>query len=150
MWGLCPEVAKQWQLLESHLIAATEHIFTEANVRHTPGFTWFRTPSAYFYLKRFNTCQRMVECAMSARDAFLPLMAICSYAISLTHNFTVESAPWGIMLQAKGLRPEWVKMLETSQLADFSESNKRVGVFVQPTCGYLRYIDHMMRAHVPI
>ena len=65
-------------------------------------------------------------------------------------NFTASPPPWSDMLRAKGLHPEWVNMLETSQLADFSEYNKRVGVFVLPTCKYLQDIDKMLRANVPI
>ena len=147
MWRLCPKVAHQWRSLETCLISATQIILDSSD---TLNLRWFRKPEEYLYRQQFDTRQRMVGCAMRSRDAFLPLMATCSYVISHTPNFTASPPPWSDMLRAKGLHPEWVNMLETSQLADFSEYNKRVGVFVLPTCKYLQDIDKMLRANVPI
>ena len=150
MWRLCPKVVQQWQSLEKCLISATKIIFTETGVTGTQDHLWFRTPAEYLYQQQFDTHRRMVGCTMRSRDTFVPLMAICSYVISCTPNFTHSPPPRSAMLRAKGLHPEWVNMLETSQLADFSEHNKRVGVFVLPTCGCLQNIDRMLRANVPV
>jgi hypothetical protein len=77
-------------------------------------------------------------------------MAMCSYAISFTPNFTSSLPPWADKLHELGLHPEWVSMLKHSQLADFSEYNKRVRVLVLLTCKYLHNIPRMLCANVPV
>jgi hypothetical protein len=150
VWILSRKFARQWQLLENCLISVTRILFLAANVTVPVGFKWFKPPSEYFYLQTSDTRQQMIERVMNARDAFIPLMAICSYAIAFTPNFTHASPPWTAKLREEGIHPEWVSMLEKSQLADFSPDNRRLGVFLQPTCNYLDNIPRMLRANIPI
>jgi hypothetical protein len=87
---------------------------------------------------------------MNSLDAFVPLMALCSYAISLTPRFTEENPPWVTKLMEKGIHPEWVQLLKGSQLADFSKSNERLGAIIQPDCKWLNRIPNMIRGNVPL
>jgi hypothetical protein len=77
-------------------------------------------------------------------------MALCSYAISLTPSFTDENPPWVKRLEERGIHPEWIQLLEASQLADFSDSNLRLGVIIRPKCEWLNDIPNMIRANVPL
>jgi len=40
-------------------------------------------------------------------------------------------------------------MLQNSQLADFSADNRRLSVFIQPTCEYLNKVPHMLKNSEP-
>jgi hypothetical protein len=87
---------------------------------------------------------------MNAQDAFVPLMALCLYAISLTPDFTTENPSWVAKLEEMGIHPEWVQLLKDSQLAEFSASNDRVGVIIQPNCTWLNRVPRMVQANVPM
>jgi hypothetical protein len=114
------------------------------------GFAEFQKPSEYGYRRMFGKCDQAVKCCMKARDAFIPLMALCSFAISYIPCFTTENPPWIEKLVEVGIHPEWVQSLKTSQLVDFSANNKRVGVIVQPQCVWLYLVPNMVRANVPL
>jgi hypothetical protein len=132
------------------LEAATVELFKAVEALHTLEFRVFRRPSQYGYLNIFNKRHQSVRCCMNARDAFIPLMALCSYAISLTPDFTAENPSWVAKLQEMGIHPEWVQLLKDSQLADFSASNERLGVIIQPKCKWLNRVSRMVQANVPV
>jgi hypothetical protein len=149
-WRLSRNVADSWWSLEECLLAITVELFTSASVFHSLDFAYFRKPSQYGYRRAFTKRHRARNCCMNAHDAFVPLMALCSYAISLTPSFTDENPKWVSKLEEKNIHPEWIQMLKTSQLADFSVDNKRVGVIVQHNCTWRNRIPNMIRANVPL
>ena len=53
-------------------------------------------------------------------------------------------------LEERGIHLEWIWLLETSQLANFSDSNLHLGVIVQPKCKWLNDIPNMIRANIPL
>ena len=149
-YELAKNVQFLWHSLEKCLIAATLELFKAAEVLHHLSFASFKYPSEYGYLRTFINKKQIRRLALMARDAFVPLMAMCSYAISLTPEFNTNNPPWVAKLEEAGIHPEWVEQLRTSQLADFSGSNERVGVIVQPKCVWLNRIPRMIKAGVPL
>jgi hypothetical protein len=146
-WGLSPDVLYLWWSLEMCLICVARELFSSTTALHSQTF---QVPSDYGYCRPHGKRDRAVRCSMRAHDAFVPLMALVSYAISLTPSFTDENPPWVAKLIERGIHPEWVEMLKTSQLADFSEANQRVGVIIHPNCNFLNRISCMVRANVPV
>jgi hypothetical protein len=149
-WSLSPSVAESWQSLETCLETATVALFNAVGALHLLEFRVFRRPSQFGYSRKFRKSDQSRRCCINGRNAFVPLMALCSYAISITPNFTNENPPWVGKLEEMGVHPEWVQLLKSSQLADFSESNKRLGVIIQPNCKWLNRIPNMIRANVPL
>ncbi|KIM85942.1 hypothetical protein PILCRDRAFT_86667 [Piloderma croceum F 1598] len=65
-------------------------------------------------------------------------------------DFTAENPSWVAKLQEMGIHPEWVQLLKDSQLADFSASNERIGVIIQPNCKCLNHVSRLVQANVPV
>jgi hypothetical protein len=149
-YELSQNVQTLWHSLENCLIAATWELFRAANVMHHLSFQPFRYPSEYGYRRTYINKKQTRRLALMARDAFVPLMAMCSYAISLTPDFNTDNPSWVAKLEEVGIHPEWVEQLRTSQLADFSDTNERVGVIIQPNCVWLNRIPKMIKAGVPL
>jgi hypothetical protein len=139
-----------WQSLKVCLEAATVKLFNAVGALHSLDFCVFWRPSQYGYLNLFNKRPQCIQCCMNSRDAFVPLMALCSYAISLTPNFTAENASWVAKIEEMGIHEERVHLLKDSQLAKFSAFNERVGVIIQPNCTWLNHFSRLVQANVPV
>jgi hypothetical protein len=96
------------------------------------------------------------KCAINACDAFLPLMAMCSFAMSLhlqTEDLLIATdPPWISILVNKGkVHPEWVNHLKSSFIGDFSGSVARVGVLVKvQTLQWSHHLQRLRDAKVPV
>ena len=155
-WAMSPSLSYSWWSLEVCLKAIANELLTWVdNPNHSGppkdfGHKFLPTPSDFGYRRVFLKRQQCVRCCLTSRDAFVPLMALCSYAISLTPSFTDENPPWVKRLEGQGIHPEWIQSLKTSQLADFSDTNPRLGMIIQPNFIWLQYIPNMIRANVPL
>jgi hypothetical protein len=89
---------------------------------------------------------------MNSRDAFVPLMALCSWSISLVGALlTTNNTPrWVNMLQENPtVLPSWIEDLQHSMIANFNI--RRFGSFMDVTNDDVkRIISPMLQADVPI
>ena len=139
-WGryeLSKKVQILWHSLENCLIAAIWELFRAANIMHHLSFQPFKYPSKYGYHRTYINKNHTTWLALMARNAVIPLMAMCCYSISLTPDFNTDNPPWVAKLEEMRICPEWVKQLGTSHLADFLDTSERVGVIMQPHCVWL-------------
>src|SRR6266481_7803792 len=86
----------------------------------------------------------------------VPLMAMCSMAISLVnckdHDATTGSRPlWMQLLKDKcSVHEAWMETLKQSPIAQFG-SDLRLGIIVDvQSCQWLHFIPAMLDSHVPI
>ena len=155
LWRLSPETQNQWARLETGLRVVTYALMKEAKVLLPLDFRHFRLPSEYGWGCEVGEERYARKLAMRARDAFNPLMALCSYAISLLLHRDLDPSTdnpnWAqVLIEKADVHPEWVKSLQESPVADFSPG-KRVGVIVHMgRCQFLDHIPAMIRANVPI
>lgn len=155
-WEMPKDLAYSWWSLEECLAAVANELLTWVrfpNYTGPPknfGIMFFPKPSSFGYRRAFFNRAVCVRCCIRSRDAFIPLMALCSYAISLTPSFTDENPSWVQRLEERGIHPEWIQSLKASQLADFSNTNLRLGVIIRPKCEWLKDIPNMIRANVPL
>ncbi|KZP03295.1 hypothetical protein FIBSPDRAFT_969135 [Athelia psychrophila] len=104
--------------------------------------------SKYNYQCGHLGVEKFKKSIMLARDAFMPLMAICSFTITMTQNFRDTNPPWARRLLDIGVHPSFVQELKVSQIADFDVD--RIGTFVKENCGMQPYIDRYLSANVPV
>ena len=155
LWCLSPTVKNQWEDLEEKLLSIATFLIRRSFATLPVDFIVFRLPSQYGWHRSVREEQYARKIAMRCRDAFIPLISLCSFAISL--HLTIQDTRFHIaqswdtlLVEQLGVHPEWVNSLQQSIVADFSP-NIRVGVIVHtPTCLWLDRIPGMLLANVPI
>ena len=151
-WRLPMDIQNSWARLETGLRVVISHLFKGSLLPFD--FAYFRMPSQYGWGRDSGDQQYARKLAMRSRDAFNPLMALCSAAIaSHLHRDLdplTDNPKWAQTLIEKGVHPEWVTSLRQSAVADFSPG-KRVGIIVHmDRCQFLDCIPDMIRANVPV
>jgi hypothetical protein len=148
------EIQARWLRLEQALRWVASAILSDNRVNLPLGFNAGPFPSAYGYLQKHRDESHARYSAMKSRDAFLGLMALCSFAIS-----TTKPAPhhkpqrWVTILQRNdaNIQASWIEDFAHSAAVDFSESIGRVGMVANVAdMERTEFIDCMILANVPI
>lgn len=154
LWRLSRSVQTQWERLETALIVIASFLIEYSYAFMPLDFSTFRLPSQYG-CRAVGEERYARKIAMRCRDAFIPLMSLCSFAISLhlptQQTSNIGTPSWArLLIEKRGLHPEWVNSLRQSVVADFSP-NTRVGVIVHVgKCQWLSQIKAMLLAEVPV
>jgi hypothetical protein len=152
-----PQVQQQWWRLEMALRWVANVILSSGAALLPLGFNAGPFPSSYGYTRNHMEERFARYCAIKARDAFVPLMALCAFAISTTKQ-SIGYQPaghvpkWVEMLQAKQeIHPSWIEDISHSAAANLSEAVGRIGAFIDvSTFEMSNFTDSMIRANVPI
>ena len=148
------EIQDSWYRLERALLWVTNVLLTAGRVNLQLGWEPGPVPSACGYRNRHTEEVFARRCAMKSRDAFVPLMALCSWSISLVG--VAESADkdprWVSLLRRdnQSLQLSWIEDLTNSIIADFNIP--RIGSFMDVTVDEdtMRIITPMFQSNVPI
>jgi hypothetical protein len=117
--------------------------------RSSPG----SQPQSYGYTLGYKYDHQARVAAMRARDAFIILSAMASFAISLNNNYAVDGSlrsQWEHILDGHLVHAEWIANLKKSFVCDFTPG-ARVGAFVNAQ--QFRWGDHLQQfvgANVPL
>ena len=152
---LDPNIQQSWWWLETCLQWVANVLLTSNNVLLPLGFNAGPFPSSYGYTKKHMEDRFARRCAMKSREGFVLLMALCSFAISLTKppNQTSSNPPrWVELLQAQQpIHASWIEDLMHSAVADLSGKVGRTGAFIDVSSSEsARWVDSMIRANIPI
>jgi hypothetical protein len=152
-----PQVQQQWWRLEMALRWVANVILSSGAALLSLGFNAGPYPSSYGYTRNHTEERFARYCAMKARDAFVPLMALCTFAISTTkqsiqHQTANHVPKWVEMLQAEQeIHPSWIEDFSHSAAANLSETVGRIGAFIDvSTYDMANFTDVIIRANVPI
>ncbi|KZP19850.1 hypothetical protein FIBSPDRAFT_892431 [Athelia psychrophila] len=143
MWFMGDQTYEGWQNLEVALVAITQELLQFSRVTLPTDWQWFPLPSKYNYQCGHLGKEKFLRSILLARDAFIPLMAHCSFAIAMTREFRKENPPWARRLMDIGIRPSFVQELQVSQVADFSAHH--MGTFIRENCHMQPYIDSTVK-----
>ncbi|TCD65770.1 hypothetical protein EIP91_002209 [Steccherinum ochraceum] len=152
---------QSWISLESALLWMGRTLLLDARAQNRAllglDFVEFRLPSTYGYGSAYDNdhdCRRSI---VRSRNAFIPLMALCSYAIAVYHadgglSWRHSFPDWAQALVARGAGHDWVSDILSSQLADFSWEGHRVGVVIDPRQRQLwwNHVAVFIKAKVPL
>lgn len=149
---LDPEIQDKWLRLEKSLLWMANTLLSGSRANLPLGFDPGPLPTSCGYLNNHAEERFARHCAIKSRDAFVPLMALCSWSIALVGNsMAMNKVPrWVDMLQANPtVLPSWIEDLAHSMIADFTI--RRTGSFMECTDEEVkRVIGPMLRANVPI
>src|SRR6266481_2310934 len=117
-------------------------------------FTDYPLPRTKGYLCSHREERFAINCALSSRDSFVPLMAKCSFTIALIsqEESPLESTPsWIEYLQGTHrLHPEWLEQFRQSSVCNLSPDNPWVGLIVDVrTMQINSLIPAMLHTHIP-
>jgi hypothetical protein len=118
-------------------------------------FELWRLPHRYGYLRTHKSCLVAKRQATQSRDAFAVLAAVLSMFISkrscneFNLSGPVGEPEWVKLLLSRGAHPSWVSEFKYSDVAQFSERIRRVGVIVRPGYKYRRHVPAMNYGKVP-
>ena len=138
-WQVAPAIVTQFETLENNLLFIADTLFRVGGALVHLDFSLVSLPTQYGYKREHKHKHGAEKSALRSRDAFLPLMAWCSYNISNLNavmdapgNFTVVKR-WEYALQQAGVNIDAIKELKESELVDFSKDYPRAGVFMDNT-----------------
>lgn len=129
-----PSLQRRWLRLETALILVYETTFSQRpNLPHPIDMQKFRLPSQWGYT-RYHESERAARIRiLNSRNAFVPLLALCMYAVALAYGRDVEHGEkraarnWlQTLVVDQGVDPEWVTSLAESDF--FSTQTPRIGV----------------------
>ena len=135
-YHLRDDLQQQWYRLEFLLIKMYETLLaTRPELGHPIEMKPFRLPSAWGYMKDHESEKAARIRIWNSRNAFVPLMALCMYAICVCegrNSIPLEdriNIHWIKALIDAGFSPEWVNSLANSSF--FSMRTLRVGVYIE-------------------
>ena len=154
---LDPNIQQSWWRLETALRWMANVLLTSNNTLLPLGFNAGPFPSSYGYTKKHVEEHFARGCAMKSREGFVPLMALCTFAISLTKpssgpQTSSKTPRWVELLQAQQpIHDSWIEDLMHSAVADLSDKVGRTGAFIDVSSSEpARWVNSMIRANVPI
>ena len=109
LWRLHSDTTVSWKCLEDALVYILNTLMNEAGVPVPLDFGYFALPSTKGYLRSHGTADTAMRCASRSRDTFVPLMAMCSMAISLVNCKDHDATT--------GSRPLWMQLLKDSSVS---------------------------------
>ena len=133
-WRVDPYVVKQFETLETNLLFIIQVMRHRANILMFLNFAPPSNPRDYGYNREHKTVHGAQKSAELARDAFLPLMALCAYSMSYMDGIVPGSDDvwhWELALQEAGANIDSVKEYKESELVNFSKDYPRAGVFIR-------------------
>ncbi|TCD62108.1 hypothetical protein EIP91_007462 [Steccherinum ochraceum] len=160
-WLMEVTLQQSWVSLELALIWMARTLLSKAKGGHhtmqNVEFSEFRLPSSYGYGGTHETERGCRRAIMRSRNAFVPLMGLCSFAIAV-YNGKFERTWWGTFpawaraLIENGAGHDWVSDLLSSDLANFSWTGYRVGVVVDvdETELWWDQLDLLVEFNVPL
>ncbi|KIJ38000.1 hypothetical protein M422DRAFT_259386 [Sphaerobolus stellatus SS14] len=83
VWGLHPGVIETWAHLENALYFISKRLLSKTNVNLPVDFAFTRLPHTYGYCKKFLSSKRAKSAVLRSQQAFMPLMAMVSFAIAI-------------------------------------------------------------------
>lgn len=122
---------------------------------------FFPLPSTYGYMRSHRLSHVAQKCAQNSRDAFLPLIGMCSWVIAI-HEAARKTLPypqvlsvsrWTEILQNRGgVHPEFICEIVRSPIADMSERITRLGVVLDMRFeeNHKKLLQKIQHAHVPV
>ena len=149
------DVQTKWHRLETALLWVANVLLTAGRVDLPLGWQPGPVPSSCGYRNRHMEENFARRCAMKSRDAFIPLMALCSWSISrVGDSQTANHVPlWADLLlrEDPNIQLSWIEDLRHSMIGNFKIP--RFGSFVNagiidPDVKYV--FAPMLRADVPI
>lgn len=143
-------VAASWLELELNLRTMAAKLFARYCPLMPAYWEMFPFPSDYRYDQGRHTEDSMRRAAIRARKAFVPLMAMCSYAIAMSPKFNEPAPDWANYLATSGAHPRWLEELRRTPIVNFSSG--RVGCVLRhdPACLFLERIPKFVEANVPV
>lgn len=163
-WSLAPAIVASWMSLENALIWVSNFLLTKSPVANEGvfplDFKIFTAPSRFGYYKTYDVQEKCRRSVMRSRDAFVPLMALCTMAIATWSKLpetatdtTVETClRWAVALRNQNVDVDWIADLMASPIADVSGATKRVGTLIRADGPNLwwNHLPSMIRTHVPV
>jgi hypothetical protein len=155
VWKLAPSLAAQWEILEDALLFIANKVLPEGNQLYPLEFSVFHLPRTYGYLRSHRSEHLARKSAIRSRDAFVVLMALCSFTIARFHGAVLPAdvePVWVRVLQGpNGLNPSWLELFRSSPIPDFSGLYPRVGTVVDVnTWPYPHLVRRAVNAGVPV
>lgn len=135
-WRVAPEIVAQFEALENNLLFVADTLLRAGGALVHLDFSLVSLPTQYGFKREHKFKHGAEKSALNSRNAFLPLMAWCSYTISKLNvvmdapgNFTFVKR-WEYALQQAGVNIDAIKELKESELVDFSKDYPRAGIFM--------------------
>ncbi|TCD67304.1 hypothetical protein EIP91_000274 [Steccherinum ochraceum] len=167
---LAPHIMQSWLSLESALLWVASFLINSspvANQLFPLDLSTFTTPSKCGYTRLFYDEEKCRRCVMRSRDAFVPLMAVCTMAIAIRsaedegkekavevgEDPDADVCPsWAVALKEKAASIDWIGDLMASPISDLSPQTKRIGTILEADKEGLwwHHIPTMVKAHVPV
>jgi hypothetical protein len=154
-WKLEPNFCATWRNLEDGLRATITSLwFTHKYTDHScMSQSWlgiqgglFHRPEAYGYTKAWPSRAELVAHTLRSRDAFLPLMAMCTLAIISLTPSTEELAPikyapaWRKALHNghQGFSEQYVDLVARSPVTDLMEFDRAGLILDAHSCTFMK------------
>ena len=131
-WALKPEFRDIYLQLETALTGIYQYHLrrTALTFPHTLDIQKFSPPGHWGYLNHYKTEHEARRATYNSRNAFVPLMALCAYALAGEPRFhPLEEKKW-VRYHVEDLRmdTQWANLLASSEI--FSPTCARVGMYV--------------------
>lgn len=135
-WHLDPVLQQSWYRLERALILVYEALIaTRPEFLHPLHFRPFRLPSQWGFMRVHESEKAARIRICNARNAFVPLLALCMYGVSITKGRNIQlqekrsNLTWiRSLVEDQNVDAEWVNELARSDF--LSEWTLRVGVYI--------------------
>jgi hypothetical protein len=149
-WALKHSVMISWHRLERALYGVSQALCRDDYL------CIYRYPGSYKYLEMHSTEEAARRHAMMSRDAFVPLMALCSWCMARqmtpNENYIGCRPTWLKKIvddHPMKVHPGWAEDLRTSCIGNFTI--RRVGCFINPyTWIRSNIIEMFFRFNVPV
>jgi hypothetical protein len=151
-YHLARELQHRWYRLEANLYDVIRKLLKAGNALFPLDFAEFPLPNTFGYLRDHKEKRHAINCAKNSRAAFMPLIAMVSFAMALLGRDDLSSSEphWKEVLKREHVHHVWVDNLHASMAGDFSE-NTRFGVVMNMhTCQWKYMIGALICAKVPL
>ena len=134
-FALDRDLQEKWWFLERALTGIADFFFKQSGTafQHTLDIAEFRPPRQWGYQKAHVGERETRIRITNARNAFVPLMALCSYALATnTQYFPFDERTWTRALVVEGgVDPAWAELL--AQTPILSTRAMRIGMYTDDT-----------------
>lgn len=151
-WALDRDVRDSWYRLECALTHVYEFFLARSGgtFPHTLDVQAFRQPSRWGYHKEHESEKAARIRVMNSRNAFVPLMALCTYAFATNRSCAPfdQEALIHVLVNEGRVNSEWANELAQSLM--LSTTPFRVGVYVDQNALPQNLFYPMITFNVPI
>lgn len=157
-YRLAPATTKALRILENDLrlmVKALETTSEPKPLQLPASYELFSLPRKHSYAEVHETAESSQASFNKSRDAFLVLMGLCSFFMSLLHERVpqhgVHIARWEPILKLAKFKLDYIQVIKASELTEFSSSYPRAGVFIESfDPDFQKYVDLYIRCGVPV